>query len=83
MEGIVIMGDIANAFYASSGINPSEFSLIVRSLVFALTTIWGGWGIYGQYVLYKKNQVEIFDIPMRIFRILLICSMMLLTVYIA
>lgn len=74
------MADIASAFQASAGVKQEELSLMVRTCVYAITLLWGGWAVYGQYQLYREGKVGLLDLPMKTLRTLFICTLVLVLV---
>jgi integrating conjugative element protein (TIGR03758 family) len=75
--------DISSVFQSSAGIAPSELSLVIRTFTFSLIAFWAGWAIHGQYNLYNEGQIEFTELPLKILRVLLICSVLSIVVYVA
>lgn len=74
---------VINAFSVSTGVTPDHFSLVIRSILCALFLIWAGWNVYGQYQLVQTHALDIHDSPMAILRILFLCALMVILVFIA
>lgn len=74
--------DISTVFQSSAGASPASVSLVIRTIAFSLIAFWAGWAFGGQYNLYKEGQLDINDLPLRFLRVFLICSVLLIVVYV-
>lgn len=76
------MTDIGSAFEAASGSSPEHVSLLVRSILLGIFMLWAAWNLYGQYVLLQDKKLDLHHVPMMIVRILLLCSLMIVLVFV-
>lgn len=75
--------DAMRAFESASGASGDHMSLVIRSLLCAIFLLWSAWNIYGQFNLVQHNELDIHDVPLVILRVLLLCTLMVVLVFIA
>jgi integrating conjugative element protein (TIGR03758 family) len=44
----MIIGDALSAFETAAGLSPAKISLLIRTLLLALTFVWAAWCVYGE-----------------------------------
>lgn len=76
------MTNLELAFEAASGSKPAQLSLFIRSFLCIIFMLWAAWSVYGHYRLLQDGRVEVADFPMMIVRILLICSLGIVLVFV-
>lgn len=74
--------DALRVFEETAGISSSHLSLFMRTLICALFFLWAAWNVYGQIKIVQSQQHDIYDLPMAILRVLLLCSLMIILVFI-
>jgi|GEM_PF-2439284 len=78
------LGEAAlTAFTASAGVSPDKMSLLIRTVLLALTFLWAAWCIYGEVQFFKHHDTEIIDMVGKCSRILLIVSLVVTLIFIS
>ncbi|MEO8402577.1 MAG: DUF3262 family protein [Gammaproteobacteria bacterium] len=72
-----------NAFSAAAGVSLNQISLLVRTILSAIFLLWAAWNVYGQLQLMQNNALDIHDFPMSILRILFLCALMVIVVFVS
>lgn len=70
------------AFEAAAGTTASHISLLIRTILYTLFMLWAAWNVYGQMQLIHDNTLDIHDLPMTMLRILLLCALMVVIVFV-
>lgn len=78
-----MIGEAINAFELASGVSGNQMSFVIRSLLCAMFLLWAAWNIYGQFNLLQHHELDIHDLPLLILRVLLLCTLMVILVFIA
>jgi len=76
------IADAFSAFQTTAGVSPDKVSLYVRSILSAFFMVWAAWCIYGQIILVQNETIDIQDLPMSILRILFLCSLIVVLVFV-
>ena len=71
-----------NVFQETTSISSSNLSLFVRTTLCDLFLLWAAWNIHGQIKIIQSQQADVYDLPMTILRVLLLCSLMIILVFI-
>jgi hypothetical protein len=67
-------------FKNSAGISAFDLSVLIRTVLCALFLIWAAWIVYGQIKMIEKQDFN--HLSNAILRILLLCSLMIILVFI-
>lgn len=69
-------------FQETAGISASHLSLSVRAILCTLFLLWAAWIIYGQIQVMQSKHHDIYELPVAILRVLLLCSLMVTLVFV-
>lgn len=72
---------MVSAFEVASGVPADHLSLLIRSIVCSLFYLWAAWFVYGQIQSVQNQSLDIYDLPMRILRILILCAVVTTLVF--
>lgn len=68
-------------FQRAAGISAEQLSHFIRVVLCALFFIWAAWNVYGQLRLINQSH-DVFEFPLSVLRILLLCALMVVLVFI-
>ena len=71
-----------NAFEGAAGVSPAHLSLLIRTGLFTLFFIWAAWSVYSLYHASVHSEGEEYHLPMRVLRVLLLCSIIVMIILI-
>lgn len=71
-----------NGFHSTAGVTPFELSLAIRIFLCALFLLWAAWNVYGQYQMVVTEKKDFHDLPMVLSRILFLCALVVILVFI-
>jgi integrating conjugative element protein (TIGR03758 family) len=74
--------DSLSAFQSAAGVSPDKISLLIRTVLLALSFVWAAWCIYGEIHHLRHENFDIDRSSHKILRILLIVSLMVILVFI-
>jgi integrating conjugative element protein (TIGR03758 family) len=74
--------DAIQIFQSTSGISSSHLSLFVRSILCGSFLLWAAWNVYGQIKVMHTNHQDIYDLPVTILRVLLLCSLVIILIFV-
>ena len=78
----MIIGDAVSAFETAAGLSPAKISLLIRTVLLALTFVWAAWCVYGEIHHFRHGDLDIDCMTHKILRILLIVTLMMALVFI-
>ncbi len=78
----MIIGDAVSAFETAAGLSPAKISLLIRTILLALTFVWAAWCVYGEIHHFSHGDNDIDCMIKKILRILLMVTFMVALVFI-
>jgi len=78
----MIIGDAQSAFTTAAGLSPAKISLLIRTVLLALTFVWAAWCVYGEIYHFRHSDLDIDCMTHKILRILLVVTLMMVLVFI-
>ncbi len=78
----MIVGDGVSAFETAAGLSPAKISLLIRTVLLALTFVWAAWCVYGEIHHFRHGDLDIDCRAHKILRILLVVTLMMVLVFI-
>jgi integrating conjugative element protein (TIGR03758 family) len=69
-------------FASTAGVTAPHLSLLIRSILCGLFLLWAAWNIYGHMQLVQDQHLDLYDLPMSILRILLLCAWIILLIFV-
>lgn len=70
------------AFEVTAGIKAYDLSFFIRTIMCVLFLLWAVWNLYGQLQLVNNRHLDVVDLPSVILRILFLCSMIVILIFI-
>jgi integrating conjugative element protein (TIGR03758 family) len=78
----MIINDALSAFETAAGLSAAKISLLIRTVLLALTFVWAAWCVYGEIHHFRHGDLDIDCMTHKILRILLIVTLMMALVFI-
>ena len=71
-----------SAFQTTAGLSPNKISLLIRSVLLALTFVWAAWCVYGEIHHLQQGDCEMDAMIHKIFRVLWMVTLTVILVFI-
>lgn len=68
-------------FQHAAGLSADQLSHFIRVVLCTLFFIWASWNIYGQFRLVNQGD-DVFEFPISVLRILFLCALMVVLVFV-
>ncbi len=69
------------AFKSASGVSTDHLSFLIRAAICTLFFLWAAWGIYSLYQSSVHHEGEEYHLPLRMLRVLALCSILIMIVF--
>lgn len=79
---MVELDAVISGFASASGVTSIHLSLLIRSILCSTFLLWAAWNIYGHAQLVQDQHQDLHDLPMSILRILLLCALIILLIFV-
>lgn len=71
-----------SGFSSASGVTSAHLNLLVRSVLCGIFLLWAAWNTYGHMRLVQDQHYDLHDLAMGLLRILLLCTWIILLIFV-